>query len=165
MKALVLSDSHGATRTLQALMERLEREGKPDALLYCGDGLSDIMHYRAWCPAFYAVRGNCDFTAPPDVAGELTARIGGVALNRVESWQFDDTDPMDDEVEQANTNPTSVYGFGHLPLYRHVADVLDGKDEPLLTGREGRKTVEIIEAAYESARTGKAVPIEGRVKW
>ena len=80
MKALVLSDSHGATRTLQALMERLEREGKPDALLYCGDGLSDIMPYRAWCPAFYAVRGNCDFTAPPDVAGELTARIGGVEV-------------------------------------------------------------------------------------
>jgi len=80
MKALVLSDSHGATRTLQALMERLEREGKPDALLYCGDGLSDIMHYRAWCPAFYAVRGNCDFTAPPDVAAELTARVGGVEV-------------------------------------------------------------------------------------
>ncbi len=80
MKALVLSDSHGATRTLQALMERLEREGKPDALLYCGDGLSDILPYRAWCPTFYAVRGNCDFTAPPDVAGELTARIGGVEV-------------------------------------------------------------------------------------
>lgn len=94
-----------------------------------------------------------------------TARIGGVALNRVESWQFADPDPMDDEVEQANTNPTSVYGFGHLPLYRHVADVLDGKAEALLTGREGRKTVEIVEAAYESARTGEAVPIEGRVKW
>jgi len=32
----------------------------------------------------------------------------------------------------------------------------------LLTGREGRKTVEIIQAAYESARTGRAVQILGR---
>lgn len=93
-----------------------------------------------------------------------TVRIGGVALNTIESWQFADSHPMDDEVEQANTNPPSVYGFGHLPYYRHVADVLDGTAEPLLTGREGRKSVEIIEAAYESSRTGSAVAVQGRAR-
>ena len=93
-----------------------------------------------------------------------TARVGGVALNKIESWQFADSHPMDDEVEQANTNPSSVYGFGHLPYYRHVADVLDGTAEPLLTGREGRKSVEIIEAAYESSRTGSVVAVQGRAR-
>ena len=91
-----------------------------------------------------------------------TVRIGGVALNKIEQWQFDAPHPMDDEVEQANTNPDSVYGFGHLPYYRHVLDVLDGKAEPLLTGREGRKSVEIIQAAYQSAQTGETVNIIGR---
>ena len=93
-----------------------------------------------------------------------TVRVGGVALNTIESWQFDGPHEMDQEVEQVNTNPPSVYGFGHLPYYRHVLDVLDGRAEPILTGREGRKTVEIIEAAYESARTGAAVSIRGRVR-
>ncbi len=81
--------------------------------------------------------------------GELgTVRIGGVALNKMEHWEFADTHPMDEEVARANTNPTSVYGFGHLPYYRHVLNVLDGKEEALSDGREGRKTVAIIEAAY-----------------
>ncbi len=108
---------------------------------------------------------------PKNLEGSLTimgehgtVRIGGVALNTIEEWRFADTHPMDDEVEQANTNPPSVYGFGHLPYYRHVADVLDGKAEPLLSGREGRKSVEIIEAAYESARTGSVVAVQGRAR-
>lgn len=110
-----------------------------------------------------------NLTYPKNLEGSITllgergtVRIGGVALNKIEQWQFDAPHPMDDEVEEANTNPTSVYGFGHLPFYRHVVDVLDGKAEPLLTGREGRKTVEIIEAAYESARCGKSVSLQGR---
>ena len=108
-------------------------------------------------------------TYPKNLEGSLTimgergtVRIGGVALNKIEQWQFDVPRPMDDEVEQANTNPDSVYGFGHLPYYRHVLDVLDGKAEPLLTGREGRKSVEIIQAAYQSAQTGETVNIIGR---
>jgi len=79
VKALVLSDSHGATHTLRALMTRLE-EGKPDALIYCGDGLADILPYRAWCPAFYAVRGNCDLAAPPDTPGEQLVRLDGLEV-------------------------------------------------------------------------------------
>ena len=94
-------------------------------------------------------------TYPKNLEGSLTllgergtVRIGGVALNKMEHWEFADSHPMDDEVEQANTNPSSVYGFGHLPYYRHVLNVLDGKEEALSDGREGRKTVAIIEAAY-----------------
>ena len=75
-------------------------------------------------------------------------RIGGVALNKMEHWEFADAHPMDEEVAQANTNPSSVYGFGHLPYYAHVLRVLDGKEEALSDGREGRKTVAILEAAY-----------------
>jgi len=110
-----------------------------------------------------------NLTYPKNLEGSLTilgergtVRIGGVALNRIEQWQFDAPDPMDGEVEGANTNPASVYGFGHLPYYRHVLEVLEGEAEPLLTGREGRKSVEIIAAAYESARTGRAVQVSGR---
>ncbi len=108
-------------------------------------------------------------TYPKNLEGSLTilgergaVRIGGVALNKIEHWQFDAPDPMDGLIDDANTNPPSVYGFGHLPCYRHVLDVLDGKAEPLMTGREGRKSVEITAAAYQSALTGETVKIKGR---
>ncbi len=94
-------------------------------------------------------------TYPKNLEGSLTllgergtVRIGGVALNKMEHWEFADAHPMDEEVAQANTNPSSVYGFGHLPYYAHVLRVLEGKEEALSDGREGRKTVAILEAAY-----------------
>jgi len=55
--------------------------------------------------------------------------------------------------------PPNVYGFGHNPYYRNVADVLLGKAEPSTDGRDGRKSVEIIQAIYRSAKTGKKVSL------
>ena len=94
-------------------------------------------------------------TYPKNLEGSLTiigekgtARIGGFALNKIEHWQFADEDSMDEEVKDASEAPKSVYGHGHLPYYRHVLDVLDGKVEPMCTGREARKTVAVIMRAY-----------------
>lgn len=98
-------------------------------------------------------------TYPKNLEGSITligdrgtARVGGFALNKIEHWEFDSSDPMDDEAASSDTAPTSVYGSGHLPFYRHVLDVLDGKAEPLCPAAEARKTVYIIEKAYESGR-------------
>ncbi len=92
------------------------------------------------------------------VLGEKgTVRIGGVALNKIEQWQFEDTHPMDEEVKNISYETGSVYGFGHLDFYRHCMDVLDNGAEEMVSGREGRKTVEIIEAAYQSALSGGQV--------
>lgn len=94
-------------------------------------------------------------TYPKNLEGSLTilgekgtVRVGGFALNKIEHWEFADEDPMDEEARKADTAPPSVYGFGHFPYYRHVFDVLDGKTEPMCTGREARKTVEIIMRSY-----------------
>jgi UDP-N-acetyl-2-amino-2-deoxyglucuronate dehydrogenase len=86
-----------------------------------------------------------------------TVRIGGVALNRIDTWEFRDSHPMDELIKEADTNPTSVYGFGHLDFYKHVIESLKTGSNGLVEGREGRKTVEIIEAAYQSALTGGQV--------
>ncbi|HOH47646.1 MAG TPA: Gfo/Idh/MocA family oxidoreductase, partial [Candidatus Cloacimonadota bacterium] len=55
--------------------------------------------------------------------------------------------------------PPNVYGFGHNPYYRNVVDVLLGKAKPSTNGRDGRKSVEIIQAIYLSAKTGKRVSL------
>ena len=88
-----------------------------------------------------------------------TVKIGGIAVNKVEHWEFKDYDDDDKLIQQCDTNPTSVYGFGHEGYLRNVVDVLHGNGEPQTDGREGRKSLEIILAMYESAKNGKRVPL------
>lgn len=105
-------------------------------------------------------------TYPKNLEGSITilgekgtARIGGVALNRIEQWQFEAPHPMDEEAQRISYETGSVYGFGHLDFYRHCLDVLGNGTEEMICGREGRKTVEIIEAAYQSALSGGQVKL------
>ncbi|MCF7919460.1 MAG: Gfo/Idh/MocA family oxidoreductase [Candidatus Cloacimonetes bacterium] len=94
------------------------------------------------------------------VMGESgTVKIGGIAVNRVEHWEFKDYDDDDKDIQTCGTNPSSVYGFGHLGYLQNVVDVLQGSGEPHTDGREGRKSLEIILAMYESAKSGKRIPL------
>ena len=93
-----------------------------------------------------------------------TVKIGGTAVNKIEHWQFADYDDDDKLVEAANTNPPSVYGFGHEPWYRNVLKVLRGQAVPDTDGRGGRKSLELILGVYESAKTGREVPLPLRPK-
>lgn len=88
-----------------------------------------------------------------------TVKIGGTAVNKIENWSFADTDPDDAEVERVNTDPPSVYGFGHEPYYRNVLRVIRGEAVPDTDGRGGRKSLELILGIYESAKTGREVPL------
>lgn len=88
-----------------------------------------------------------------------TAKIGGTAVNRIEHWSFADEDPDDALVAQVNTDPPSVYGFGHEPYYRNVLRVLQGEAVADTDGRGGRKSLELILGIYESAKTGREVPL------
>ena len=94
------------------------------------------------------------------IVGEKgTAKIGGTAVNRIEHWAFAEYDDDDKLVDAANTNPPSVYGFGHEGYYRNVLSVLRGDAQPDTDGRAGRKSLELILGIYESAKTGRDVPL------
>jgi UDP-N-acetyl-2-amino-2-deoxyglucuronate dehydrogenase len=88
-----------------------------------------------------------------------TAKIGGTAVNKIEHWSFAEYDDDDKLVDAAQTNPPSVYGFGHEAYYRNVLSVLRGDAEPETDGRAGRKSLELILGIYESAKTGRDVPL------
>ena len=81
-----------------------------------------------------------------------TARVGGVAVNEIQAWDFTDTRDYDKEVKSANYQTTSVYGFGHPLYYRNVIDVLRGEAEPDTDGRAGLKSLELLTAAYIASR-------------
>lgn len=108
-------------------------------------------------------------TYPKNLEGSITVlgekgtvRIGGVALNEVQHWEFADASEEDESVKEASYQTTSVYGFGHAQYYDNVIKVLRGEAEPETDGREGLKTLEILIATYLSARDGKriALPLE-----
>jgi UDP-N-acetyl-2-amino-2-deoxyglucuronate dehydrogenase len=97
------------------------------------------------------------------VLGEKgTVRIGGVAANEIQHWQF--AEPVEDDahVQEASYQTTSVYGFGHPLYYDNVIRTLRGECEAETDGREGLRSLEVIIATYLSARDGRrvALPLE-----
>jgi UDP-N-acetyl-2-amino-2-deoxyglucuronate dehydrogenase len=105
-------------------------------------------------------------TWPRNLEGSITilgekgaAKVGGTAVNRVEHWAFSDYDDDDKLIEQANTSPPNVYGFGHEGYYRNVLAALRGQSRPDTDGRGGRKSLELVLAIYESAKTGREVAL------
>ena len=94
------------------------------------------------------------------VLGETgTARIGGVAVNQVQQWDFAQPHADDAQVEQASYATASVYGYGHPLYYDNVIAVLRGEAEAETDGREGLKSLEVLIAAYRSARDGRRVAL------
>jgi UDP-N-acetyl-2-amino-2-deoxyglucuronate dehydrogenase len=72
--------------------------------------------------------------------------------------EYDDDDRAADALRTA-ADPLSVYGSGHRAYYENVVAVLRGDAAPGTDGREGRKSLELILAIYESARTGGEVAL------
>ena len=108
-------------------------------------------------------------TYPKNLEGSVTiigergtVRLGGVAVNRFEHWEFAEPDPDDKLVENASYGTTSVYGFGHPLYYDNVIQSLRGEAVPETDGREGLRSLEILVATYLSARDGRrvALPLE-----
>ncbi len=105
-------------------------------------------------------------TYPRNLEGSITilgekgtVRIGGVAVNEVQQWEFADAHPDDALVESASYETTSVYGFGHPLYYENVIRTLRGEAEAETDGREGLKSLEVLIAMYLSARDGHRVPL------
>lgn len=106
-------------------------------------------------------------TRPKDLEGSIsimgeggTVVIGGFAVNKLETWNFvDAADGDGDVIEKYSVNPPSVYGFGHQAYYEHVVDVISHGGPQLVDGIQGRRSLELISAIYESIETGRRVDL------
>ena len=106
-------------------------------------------------------------TRPRDLEGSLSVLgekgavvIGGFSVNRPVTWNFAEPRPEDEAIQELITSPPDVYGFGHLPFYLDVLDCLASGRNSMLAGLEGRKSLEIINAIYESAFSGREVRLQ-----
>ena len=104
-------------------------------------------------------------TRPRDLEGSISVLgekgsvvIGGFAVNQMQSWAFEEAQEGDDEVlDKYSVNPPNIYGFGHQAYYEHVVDCALHGGRNLVDGLQGRKSIELISAIYESVETGKEV--------
>lgn len=104
-------------------------------------------------------------TRPKDLEGSLSilgekgaVEIGGFSANQMKVWQFADAHNDDESVmERFSSNPPLISGYGHKAYLEHVADCLQHGGKALVDGLEGRKSLELIMAIYESIETGQEV--------
>jgi UDP-N-acetyl-2-amino-2-deoxyglucuronate dehydrogenase len=138
-------------RSITALVE-IEAEDTAVATLKFASGALGIVE------ATNAVR-------PRDLEGSLSLLgsqgsvvIGGFAVNKIETWNFAHPLDIDKEIaEKYSVNPPNVYGYGHQAYYEHVVDCLQNGRSALVDGLEGRRSLELINAFYESIETGREV--------
>jgi predicted dehydrogenase len=95
-----------------------------------------------------------------------SVEIAGFAVNKMKVWSFVDTEVGDDQVmEKYSVNPPNVYGFGHQAYYEHVVDAIRGGKQHLVDGLQGRRSLELINAIYESVESGREVFLRFRPKF
>ena len=105
-------------------------------------------------------------TYPKNLEGSITilgekgtVRVGGVAVNEIQHWEFAEPDVDDEKIKTSNYQTTSVYGFGHPLYYENVIKVMRGEAKPETDGRSGLKSLEVLIATYLSARDGKRISL------
>ena len=102
---------------------------------------------------------------PKDLEGSISllgergsVEIGGFAVNKLKVWNFVEPVAGDETVmETHSVNPPNVYGFGHQAYYDHVVDAIRHDRPMLVDGQAGRRSLELINAIYESVETGRQV--------
>ncbi len=147
----LLGNVDSVVATTATMARRIEAEDTGCAILQFRSGIIATMNVTM-------------LTYPKNFEGSITiigekgtVKVGGVAVNKIEKWDFEEYDDDDRIALDANYQPPNVYGFGHGPYYRNVTDVLLQKATPATDGRDGRKSVEIIQAIYQSAKLGKRI--------
>lgn len=102
---------------------------------------------------------------PKDLEGSLSilgeggsVEISGFAVNQMRHWNFTNSTQEDQNViANYSVNPPNVYGYGHKAYLEHVVDCLQENKQVLVSGAEGRKSLELIHGIYESAFGNKEI--------
>ncbi len=105
-------------------------------------------------------------TYPQNREGSVTVlgekgfvRIGGTAMNVIETWEFRDALPQDAQVTAASYDTDSVYGDGHHIFYAGVIKALQQNVAPEIDGEQGLRSLEILTAIYDSAKAQRSVTL------
>lgn len=105
-------------------------------------------------------------TRPKDLEGSISILgekgsvvIGGFFMNELTTWEFEERQPIDDEIfEKYGKNPQG-WGYNLGVYLKDVINAIDSNKAGLVDGLEGRKSLELISAIYESIETGNEITL------
>tara|TARA_Y100000589_G_scaffold18213_2_gene15109 strand:+ start:2040 stop:3122 length:1083 start_codon:yes stop_codon:yes gene_type:complete len=105
-------------------------------------------------------------TFPKNLEGSITilgengtVKIGGTAVNKIETWEFKDHSDDDKKINDVGYVSEDVYGKGHYPYYGNIISCLNKEEKAMCDGNDGLKSLELLEAAYSSAREERIVKL------
>lgn len=89
--------------------------------------------------------------------------------NSLTQWQFSNDTEADAKLRESYSlggpsqggvaNPMDIGFYGHQKQIEDLMVAISENREPLIDGNEGRKSVEIVRAIYDSARTGEPIKL------
>ena len=105
-------------------------------------------------------------TRPKDLEGSVSILgekgsvvIGGFAMDRLLTWAFSEPQPEDARIFETHGENPGDFAWSHTEYLRGVVRSLQGKEAPLVHGLEGKKSIALIHALYESAETDRTVSL------
>lgn len=103
-------------------------------------------------------------TRPKDLEGSISilgetgsVEIGGFFMNELKTWNFSTHDEMDDDIWNKYAKVPNEPAWNHSMFFQDVIYSIEQDRNGLIDGLEGRKSVELTNAIYESAETGKEI--------
>lgn len=104
-------------------------------------------------------------TYPKNLEASLTVlgekgsvKIGGLSANQIDHWEFSEADASDQAaLELKNMAPSAAPNIWHKTYYDNVSKTLRGEATAHTDGRAGLRSLEILIAAYLSARDNTTV--------
>ena len=108
-------------------------------------------------------------TYPENLEGSVTlfgqhgsVKVGGTALNRKVFWKVEGILEHEREMlTREAVDPPTVYGFSHREQIAEMAAAIREGRAPSTHGDEARRSLALVCAIYESARTGREVRLSG----
>lgn len=94
---------------------------------------------------------------------EIYGEKGTVVIkdDQIDVWKIDGEEPpLSSSVQEHKTGsnrPDNIECVNHRKLFADVIEAIQQQREPLVSGREGRRSLQVIRAIYEASATGKPV--------
>lgn len=151
MQWLAQSKATSVFAQLKTLARKIETEDSGSALFEWENGILGSINVTM-------------LTYPKNLEGSITiigekgtVKLGGVAMNKIEHWEFSEDSPNDKNVMAANYEPTSVYGTGHVRYYENIVNCFRNTSKPLVDDVEGINSLKLLAAIKESDKNKKPI--------
>jgi len=88
-------------------------------------------------------------------------KVGGTALNRKIFWKIEgELEHEKEMLTHDEIDPPSVYGTSHTYVIEDMIDAVISDRDPVTNGHEGRKSLVLVAAMYESAKVGHPISVK-----